>query len=107
MTWNIAFLAIGIVSLGVNLMQWTRSMIARGQIRSMKTSLLQLNEMCRDAEGKKDADKPDAMARFISDVAHAGRAMEHQVDIALGDLQLAPKIRPSWLRRVWRHIFPL
>ena len=63
--------------------------------------------MCNDAEQKGDTKKPAAMARFISDVAHAGRAMESQVDIALGNIRIPPGASASWWRRMWGRIFPL
>ena len=107
-------LSVSIVFGALNVIQWIQGYIAsresgsrKQQLETIKASLIQLNAMCNDAEGKGDAKKPDAMARFISDVAHMGRTIEHPVDIMLGNLRLTPARPPSRLRRIIGYIFPI
>ncbi len=107
-----SFVSIGLGIL--NVIQWIQQQVGLGkfdcrnqQLESLKASLEQLNAMCNDAEGKGEAAKPDAMARFISDVAHAAKMMEHSADIMLGNLRLTPVKPRSHLRRFLGWVFPI
>jgi hypothetical protein len=79
----------------------------REQLQGIKAGLLQFNAMCNDAEAKGDAQKPDAMARFISDSAHLARSIEHHADILLGNLRLVPASPPSRATKIIGWLFPL
>ena len=89
------------------MIQWIQGHFRKPQLRAIKASLGQLNAMCNDAADKGDATKPAAMARFISDAAHAAKMIEHQVDIMLGNMKFVSDRPKSLYRRIIGFIFPL
>jgi len=99
---------------GLNVLQWVyqygtaQRLGGRApQLEGLKASLKQFNAVCNDAEKKGDTEKPDAMRRFVSDAAHMAKNMEHQVDIMLGNLRLAPVKPETHFRRIVGCILPL
>ena len=109
--WSIVTTVVfGVLNVAQWVSQYGSSQRLKGrvpQLEGLKASLVQFNAVCNDAENKGDAEKPDAMARFISDTAHMAKAMEHHVDIMLGNLQLVPHKPETLYLRIVGFIFPL
>lgn len=110
-TWS---LTLAVFSVVVNLVQWIQGYLKfqdmagdKRQLETIKASLVQLNAMCNDAEAKGDHKKADAMGRFISDLAHMARSIEHQVDSLLGTITVLPKKPVTRMRRVFGWLFPV
>ena len=107
-------LVVGIGFGALNMAQWIQQRLGlhrhdarRQQLEAVRMGLEQLVAMCNDAEGKGDKDKPDAMARFISDTAHASRIVGHQVDVMLGNVRVSPAKPLSVWQRIMGWLFPI